>query len=86
MLPVTASFAEIQLSRSEACRLLEHFYESPNQEFHTRLIRRYRLLDRRAPRPTSPPLLLSILCESWNVIAVEIRLTATRLCYVYATP
>ncbi|PYI23151.1 hypothetical protein BO99DRAFT_224449 [Aspergillus violaceofuscus CBS 115571] len=49
-------------TRYEASRLLEHSYESPNQEFHTRLIRKSRLLDLESPRPTLPTLLLSILC------------------------
>ncbi|BCS04224.1 Zn(II)2Cys6 transcription factor [Aspergillus luchuensis] len=58
----TPSASPLQLSRFEACRLLEHFYASPNQEFHVLLIRKGSLLDQCAPRPILPTLLLSILC------------------------
>lgn len=51
------------LSRKTASLLLDHFYSSPNQEFHTRIIRRCRLLDLRRPRIASPELLLSMLCR-----------------------
>ncbi|CZR63737.1 uncharacterized protein PAC_13634 [Phialocephala subalpina] len=46
----------------EASRLLEHFFTSPNQEFHARILRRRNVLDLKLPRATSPALLLSILC------------------------
>ncbi|RDW89167.1 hypothetical protein BP6252_01199 [Coleophoma cylindrospora] len=49
-------------SLSTASRLLDHFFSSPNQEWHTRLIRKRNLLSFTHPRPTSPALLCSILC------------------------
>ena len=49
-------------SREDASRLLEHLYSSPNQEFHTRIVRRRNLLSVENPRPTSAGLLLALLC------------------------
>lgn len=62
ILTMKFSPSALRLTRYEACRLLENFYASPNQEFHAVLIRKDRLLNQRVPRPTQPMLLLSILC------------------------
>ncbi|KFZ20702.1 hypothetical protein V502_03051 [Pseudogymnoascus sp. VKM F-4520 (FW-2644)] len=51
-------------SNALGSKLLDHFFSSPNQEFHTRIIRRRNLLDLQNPRRTTPALLLSILCLS----------------------
>ncbi|KAI2841516.1 transcriptional regulator family: Fungal Specific TF [Aspergillus niger] len=74
---VTPSASPLQLSRFEACRLLEHFYASPNREFHALLIRKGRLLDQRAPRPILPTLLLSILCVACFMPPAEQSLYAS---------
>ncbi|KAK0387014.1 hypothetical protein NLU13_5328 [Sarocladium strictum] len=49
------------LSMETASLLLDHFYNSPNREFHTRIVRRRYLLHPTSPRVTSPLLLLTIL-------------------------
>jgi hypothetical protein len=72
MLTIKSSPSTARLTRYDACRLLENFYDSPNQEFHTALIRRDRLLNHEVPRPTQPMLLLSILCTSpFSSVATE---------------
>lgn len=68
LLRLCSQNAQPPFSALTASRLLEHFYQSPNQEFHTRIVRRYRLLHRQEPRKTSTTLLLAILClfpSSW---------------------
>jgi hypothetical protein len=49
------------MSFEAASLLLQHFYDSPNREFHTRIVRKHYLLHATAPRITSALLLLTII-------------------------